>query len=102
MPPQSDFATLETLPARGRVHVLGAGPVGLMIAALLQPMEHLSVRLYEKRREYTRTRMVRLASYLVAESVESYRADHFDAENIEAVFDPGELDESAAFRRSIP
>jgi len=73
-----------------------------MIAALLQPMEHLSVRLYEKRREYTRTRMVRLASYLVAESVESYRADHFDAENIEAVFDPGELDESAAFRRSIP
>jgi len=73
-----------------------------MIAALLQPMEHLSVRLYEKRREYTRTRMVRLASYLVTESVESYRADHFDAENIEAVFDPGELDESAAFRRSIP
>ena len=102
MRPQSGFTTLETLPARGRVHVLGAGPVGLMIAALLQPMEHLSVRLYEKRREYTRTRMVRLASYLVAESVESYRADHFDAENIEAVFDPGELDESAAFRRAIP
>jgi hypothetical protein len=73
-----------------------------MIAALLQPMEHLSVRLYEKRREYTRTRMVRLASYLVAGSVESYRADHFDAENIEAVFDPQELDEGVAFRRSIP
>ena len=73
-----------------------------MITALLQPMEHLSVRLYEKRREYTRTRMVRLASYLVAESVESYRADHFDGENIEAVFDPRELDESIAFRRSIP
>ena len=102
MSPPSDFTTLETLPARGRVHVLGAGPVGLMITALLQSMQHLSVRLYEKRREYTRTRMVRLASYLVAESVESYRADHFDAENIEAVFDPRELDESLAFRRSIP
>jgi hypothetical protein len=73
-----------------------------MITALLQPMEHLSVHLYEKRREYTRTRMVRLASYLVAESVDSYRADHFDAENIEAVFDPRELDEALAFRRSIP
>jgi len=102
MPPQSGFTRLEPLPPRGRVHVLGAGPVGLMITALLQPMEHLAVRLYEKRREYTRTRMVRLASYLVAESVESYRADHFDAENIEAVFDPRELDESIAFRRSIP
>ena len=102
MPPQSGFTRLEPLPPRGRVHVLGAGPVGLMITALLQPMEHLAVRLYEKRREYTRTRMVRLASYLVAESVESYRAGHFDAENIEAVFDPRELDESVAFRRSIP
>jgi len=102
MSPRSDFTTLETLPARARVHVLGAGPVGLMVTALLQSMDHLSVRLYEKRREYTRTRMVRLASYLVAESVESYRADHFDAENIEAVFDPRELDESLAFRRSIP
>jgi 2-polyprenyl-6-methoxyphenol hydroxylase-like FAD-dependent oxidoreductase len=102
MPPQSGSTSLEPPPPRGRVHVLGAGPVGLMITALLQPMEHLSVHLYEKRREYTRTRMVRLASYLVAESVDSYRADHFDAENIEAVFDPRELDEALAFRRSIP
>ena len=102
MQPQSSFTNIDPLPPRGRVHVLGAGPVGLMITALLQPMEHLSVHLYEKRREYTRTRMVRLASYLVAESVESYRADHFDAENIEAVFDPRELDEGLAFRQSIP
>jgi len=61
-----------------------------------------SVRLYEKRQEYTRTRMVRLASYLVADSIESYRADHIDAENIDAVFDPSELDEGLAFRQSIP
>jgi hypothetical protein len=46
--------------------------------------------------------MVRLESYLVANSLESYRADHIDAENVEAVFDPPELDEGLAFRQSIP
>ena len=102
MPPQSGSRTLETLPSEGRVHVLGAGPVGLMLTALLQPMEGRSVSLYEKRREYTRTRMVRLASYLVADSVESYRADHIDGANVDAVFDPPELAEGLAFRQSIP
>src|SRR6476661_7541169 len=85
-----------------RIHVVGAGPVGLMLTALLQSMEGVSVHLYEKRREYTRTRMVRLASYLVADSVEGYRADHFDADNVAAVFDPPELAEGLAFRQSIP
>ena len=102
MPAQSGFTALETLPSGGRVHVVGAGPVGLLMTALLQPMEGLSVRLYEKRRDYTRTRMVQLASYLVADSVESYWADHIDGENVEAVFDPPELDEGLAFRQSIP
>ena len=46
----------------GRVHVLGAGPVGLLLTAMLQPLDGVRVRLYEKRTEYTRTRMVRLAS----------------------------------------
>ena len=92
----------ETLPSGGRVHVVGAGPVGLLLTALLQSIEGFSVHLYEKRREYPRTRMVRLASYLVADSVESYRADHFDGDNVKAVFDPPELDEGLAFRRSIP
>jgi 2-polyprenyl-6-methoxyphenol hydroxylase-like FAD-dependent oxidoreductase len=102
VPPRSGSTTLEALPSRGRVHVLGAGPVGLLLTALLQSMEGFSVCLYEKRREYTRTRMVRLASYLVADSVESYRTDHIDGENIEAVFDPAELDEGLSFRQSIP
>jgi 2-polyprenyl-6-methoxyphenol hydroxylase-like FAD-dependent oxidoreductase len=102
MPAESGFTAFETLPSGGRVHVIGAGPVGLLLAALLQPMEGFSVRLYEKRREYTRTRMVRLASYLVADSVESYRSDCFDGETVEAVFDPPELDEGLAFRQSIP
>jgi 2-polyprenyl-6-methoxyphenol hydroxylase-like FAD-dependent oxidoreductase len=84
------------------VHVVGAGPVGLLLTALLQPIDGFSVRLYEKRREYSRTRMVKLASYLVADSVESYRADHIDGENVEAVFEPAELEEGLAFRRSIP
>ena len=83
------------------MHVVGAGPVGLLLAALLQS-EEFSVRLYEKRHEYTRTRMVQLAPYIVADSVESYSADYIDGENVEAVFDPPELDEGLAFRQSIP
>ena len=82
-----------------RVHVVGAGPVGLLLTALLQSVEGFSVRLYEKRREYTRTRMVQLAPYLVADSVESYRADSIDGDSVEAIFDPPELDQGLAFRR---
>ena len=85
-----------------RVHVVGAGPVGLLLTALLQSMEGFCVRLYEKRREYTRTRMVQLAPYLIADSVESYRTDSIDGDSVEAVFDPAELDQGLAFRQSIP
>lgn len=85
-----------------RVHVVGAGPVGLLLTALLQSMEGLSVQLYEKRREYTRTRMVQLAPYLVADSVESYRADSIDGDSVAAIFDPLELEQGLAFRQSIP
>jgi hypothetical protein len=102
MPLQSGSATFETLPSEGRVHVVGAGPVGLMLTALLQSMEGLSVRLYEKRQEYTRTRMVQLAPYLVADSVESYETDPMDGDSVGAIFDPPELDEGLAFRHSIP
>jgi 2-polyprenyl-6-methoxyphenol hydroxylase-like FAD-dependent oxidoreductase len=84
------------------VHVVGAGPVGLLLTALLQSIEGLSIRLYEKRREYTRTRMVTLAPYLVADSVESYRADDIDGDSVEAIFDPRELDQGLAFRQSLP
>ncbi len=100
--PATEHAPLEMLPTGGRVHVVGAGPVGLLLAALLQPVEGFSVNLYEKRDAYTRKRMVQLASYLVADSVESYRTDAIDADSIEAIFDPAELDQGLAFRRSIP
>ena len=59
---------------------MGAGPVGLLLTALLQSMEGYSVHLYEKRREYTRTRMVKIAPYLVADSVASYCTDYIDEE----------------------
>ena len=94
--------TSETLPPVVRVHIVGAGPVGLMLAALFQPMERFSVHLYEKRRAYTRTRMVQLRNYLVADSVASYCTDYIDGESVEALFDASELDEGLAFRQSIP
>jgi hypothetical protein len=46
--------------------------------------------------------MVQLAPYLVADSVESYRADAIDGDSVEAIFDPAELEQGLAFRRSIP
>src|SRR5262245_18496291 len=91
----------EPLPSGGPVHVVGAGPVGLMFTALLQSMEGLPGSLYQKRRDYTRTRMVQLAPYLVADSVESYSADYIDGDTVAAVFDPEELDDGLAFRRSL-
>jgi hypothetical protein len=84
------------------VHVVGAGPVGLLLTALLQSMEGFSVHLYEKRHDYTRSRMVRLSPYLVADSVETYRTDAIDGDSVEALFDPSELAEGLAFRQSIP
>jgi 2-polyprenyl-6-methoxyphenol hydroxylase-like FAD-dependent oxidoreductase len=102
MRPPSGSKSPETLPSGGRVHVIGAGPVGLLLTALLQPMEDFSIRLYEKRHEYTRTRMVQLAPYLVADSVEAYRTDSIDGDSIEAIFDPQELDKGLAFRQSLP
>jgi 2-polyprenyl-6-methoxyphenol hydroxylase-like FAD-dependent oxidoreductase len=85
----------------GRVHIVGAGPVGLFLAALLQSIDGYTVRLYERRPEYTRTRMVSLAPYLIADSVESYKADMLDGQNVEAIFEPTELETRMAYRRSV-
>ena len=72
MTSQIGFTTFEALPPGGRVHIVGAGPVGLLLAALLQSVPDVDVRLYEKRDAYTRGRMVQLEPFLVADSVESY------------------------------
>lgn len=89
-------------PFTGEVHVIGAGPVGLMLTALLQPIEGMKLHLYEKRSEYTRKRMVELAPYLVADSIEAYETDPIDGDSIGALFDPAELVDGLAFRRTIP
>jgi 2-polyprenyl-6-methoxyphenol hydroxylase-like FAD-dependent oxidoreductase len=102
MAPPSGSTALDTPLSIDRVHVVGAGPVGLLLTALLQSMEGFSLHLYEKRQEYTRTRMVQLATYLVADSVEAYGADTIDGDSIRAIFDPEELDGGLAFRQSIP
>ena len=98
---QKSTTSAEPTP-RTRVHVLGAGPVGLLMTALLQSSQRFSVHLYEKRRDYTRTRMVQLASYLVADSVAGYCTDYIDDESIRAVFESAEIDEGLKFRQSIP
>ena len=67
----------------------------------LQSVDGQLVRLYERRAEYTRTRMVSLAPYLVADSLESYKADMMDGENVEAIFDTTELETRMAYRRSV-
>jgi len=85
----------------GRVHVVGSGPVGLFLTALLQSIDGQAVRLYERRPEFTRTRMVSLAPYLVADSIESYEADPIDGENVEAIFDSTELETRLAYRRTV-
>jgi 2-polyprenyl-6-methoxyphenol hydroxylase-like FAD-dependent oxidoreductase len=85
----------------GRVHVVGAGPVGLFLAALLQSIDGQAVRLYERRDEYTRTRMVSLAEYLIADSIEAYKADTIDGQSVEAIFEPAELETRLAYRRSL-
>ena len=95
------FTNRNNLFSGSTVHVVGAGPVGLLLTALLQSMQ-FPVRLYEKRPKYTRTRMVKLSSFLVADSVESYCADYIDGENIAAVFDVTEIEEALSFRQSVP
>jgi hypothetical protein len=102
MSPHSDSPASETLPPAVRVHVLGAGPVGLIVTALLQSSDRFSVQLYEKRPDYTRTRMVQLAPYLVADSIASYCADYIDGESVGAIFEPAELEEGLAFRQTVP
>jgi len=98
----ADSGIATKLISASRIHIIGAGPVGLLLAALFQTMNGFSVRLYEKRPKYTRSRMVKLSSFLVADSVESYCTDNIDEENVKAVFDVAEIEESLAFRQTVP
>jgi 2-polyprenyl-6-methoxyphenol hydroxylase-like FAD-dependent oxidoreductase len=86
---------------QGTIHIIGGGPVGLFLTALLQTVEGVQIRVYEKRPEYTRTRMVSLAPYLLADSVDSYKADAIDGQDVEAIFDPVELQTRLAYRQTV-
>jgi 2-polyprenyl-6-methoxyphenol hydroxylase-like FAD-dependent oxidoreductase len=86
---------------QGRIHVIGAGPVGLFLTALLQSEDEQRIRLYEKRPEYTRTRMVSLAEFLVADSIESYNEDAIDGQDMEAIFETREIETRLAYRRTV-
>jgi 2-polyprenyl-6-methoxyphenol hydroxylase-like FAD-dependent oxidoreductase len=97
----STMPAVTPLRPQGRIHIVGAGPVGLFLAALLQEAEGQEIRLYERRSEYTRTRMVSLAKYLVADSIESYREDPVDGQDVEALYDLAELEARLAYRRTV-
>ena len=45
--------------------------------------------------------MVSLAKYLVADSVESYKEDPVDGQDVEALYDPVELQTRLAYRRTV-
>src|SRR5262245_10577788 len=96
-----DPTAIDAPHSERRVHIIGAGPVGLIMTAMLQSMEGFSIRLYEKRPAYTRTRMVKLAPYLTADSISAYSADEIDGESVAAIFEPSELEKSLKFRQSI-
>ncbi|HYI25727.1 MAG TPA: hypothetical protein VD767_09985 [Thermomicrobiales bacterium] len=68
---------------------------------MLQAPDGPPVRLYERRREYTRTRMVRLGRHLVAESIEDYHSDNVDDESVEAIFEAGEIESALAYRQLL-
>lgn len=48
MPQQSGSTSAEIVPPPVPVHILGAGPVGLLLTALLQSTGRFSVHVYEK------------------------------------------------------
>jgi len=85
-----------------KTYIIGAGPVGLLTTALLQRSSTKDIVLYEKRPAYTRTRMVALSPFMLAQDVNSYNIDPFDADNIRAIFNPDALTDLFASKRSLP
>ena len=75
MSPGTGFTTYEALPPGGRVHISARGRSVFSWLRCSSPWTDVDVRLYEKRDEYTRTRMVHLEPYLAADSIESYCTD---------------------------
>ena len=73
-----------------------------MLTALLQPMDEFSCVSMKSGATTPALGWCSSRPYLVADSVESYRIDQIDEENIAAIFDRRSLTEGLAFRHSIP
>ena len=74
-------------------------PIGLMLTALLQSIKGFPISLYEKPPRVHAHRMVqsRLISWRIQSRVS---ADYIDGDTVATVFDPEELHEGLALRRS--
>jgi 2-polyprenyl-6-methoxyphenol hydroxylase-like FAD-dependent oxidoreductase len=88
-------------------YIIGAGPVGLATAALLQRTSQEDnsadeIVVFEKRPTYTRSRKVTLSPLLLAEDFSDYVRADGDADDIRAVFSPSEIDALMASKRAMP
>ena len=86
----------------GQVHVLGAGPVGLFLTALLQSIDGPRVRLYERQ-----SRVRRGPGWCHSPTTSSptrsraTRRTRSTGSSVEAIFDATELETRLAYRRTI-
>lgn len=84
------------------IYIIGAGPVGLLTAALLQRTSPCEIVLFEKRPSYTRTRMVTLSSSLLACELFGHRIEHEDGDDMRALFTPRDLVDLFTSKRVLP
>lgn len=83
-------------------YIIGAGPVGLATAALLQRTSTDEIVLFEKRPEYTRSRKVTLSPLLLADDLADYAVADTDADDLRAVFSPEEIRALLDSKRAVP
>lgn len=83
-------------------YIIGAGPVGLAAAALIQRTTSRNVMVFEKRSAYTRERQITLSPLLLAETLEDYLLASGDGDDLRAVFSPAEIDSLLASKRAMP
>ena len=86
----------------GRIHIVGAGPVGLFLTALLQSIDGQAVRLYERRSASTRGRgWCRSPPISSRTRSRATRPTRSTGKSVEAIFDPTELETRLAYRRAV-
>ena len=83
-------------------YIIGAGPVGLAMAALLQRTSTDDLVLFEKRPEYTRSRKVTLSPLLLSDDLADYAIADGDADDLRAVFSPEQITALLDSKRMVP